>query len=201
MSSNRLFDAFNALWETHYSSSPPLSYVLRELYPEKWLRVHSLPESKRYPETTDEWALLLERHFTVLREVFGDVATAFLVSGYYTAGTKSELPEFLADNVIFSQLAFQELPQVKLGNGPSEPDDTSTYWPLVSNIDLTPAFLGKLFRATAQDECRAFILHKELGTIIAPYDGGIDIFLADTTARNFYRNKYNDWLSTHPTGL
>ncbi|MFD9737583.1 hypothetical protein [Umezawaea sp. NPDC059074] len=37
---------------------------------DRWVRFHSLPESKRYPDTEDEWTIVLDRYNTVLDELF-----------------------------------------------------------------------------------------------------------------------------------
>ena len=194
-------EAFHELWAINYPKAPPLSYLMRQLYPERWLRVHSLPEARRYPETEADWRLLLERHFTVLREVFGDLADAVLVSSYYTVATEPEHEQFLRENTVLNQLDFKFLSALKLGKTIQEPDDNLTYWPVITNSKLTIFFIEQLFRAIAMDECRAFIIHKENGIVVAPYDGGIDIFLPDSPTRDFYRQRYQDWLSPYPSGL
>lgn len=34
-----------------------------------------------------------------------------------------------------------------------------------------------------------------------PYDGGADVILPDRLERDHLRNRHNDWLSAHPSGL
>jgi hypothetical protein len=36
---------------------------------DRWVRFHSLPESKRYPDSQAEYAIELDRHYTVLSEL------------------------------------------------------------------------------------------------------------------------------------
>jgi hypothetical protein len=37
-----------AWWNNHYPEAPPVGFLLRQVYSDRWLRIHSLPGSKRY---------------------------------------------------------------------------------------------------------------------------------------------------------
>ena len=54
---------FLAHWKAWYPDSPPLAFALREIYPDLWLRIHSLPQGKRYAETDSEQALQLAERY------------------------------------------------------------------------------------------------------------------------------------------
>ena len=71
-----------SLWERSWSGSDPLGYVLREEHADRWVRFHSLPESKRHAESPDEYDEILRRHRTVLRELHGsdDVSTLHAIA-------------------------------------------------------------------------------------------------------------------------
>lgn len=49
----------------------PLGYELPGAYSDQWVRFHSLPESRRYADSDAEYAEILRRHRTVLRELQG----------------------------------------------------------------------------------------------------------------------------------
>lgn len=49
------------LWEQRWPDCPPLAHELKSSYEDRWVRFHSLPESKRYAETEDEYEVLLGR--------------------------------------------------------------------------------------------------------------------------------------------
>ncbi len=70
-------------WSKHLPDAPPLAHILRQTYQPRWLRIHSLPESKRYPETEAEYAELLFRHNTVATEVLGVGSPCFLIRAFY----------------------------------------------------------------------------------------------------------------------
>lgn len=74
----RLLRLWTEKWPGH-----PAAADLKHRFRDRWVRFHSLPESKRYPETDAEYEVLLSRHHTVLGELAGqrDAADeAFIVS-------------------------------------------------------------------------------------------------------------------------
>jgi hypothetical protein len=47
----------------------PVSLIMRKAISDFWFRIHSLPESKRYPENEADWEILFERHRAHSRQV------------------------------------------------------------------------------------------------------------------------------------
>jgi len=58
-------------WKAHLGDLAPVGHLMRVALPDRWLRIHSLPDSKRYAETADEYAELLRRHNEVVSEILG----------------------------------------------------------------------------------------------------------------------------------
>ncbi|MFD4582632.1 hypothetical protein ACFWOY_09590 [Streptomyces sp. NPDC058423] len=50
-----------APWRARRPSGPPLAHTFRTTYADRWVRFHSLPDSKRCPESADEYAIVLDR--------------------------------------------------------------------------------------------------------------------------------------------
>jgi hypothetical protein len=61
--------ALTDLWEHQWPGCPPMAHLLRSRYLDRWVRFHSLPGSKRYPENEGENGTLLNRHYTVLDQL------------------------------------------------------------------------------------------------------------------------------------
>ena len=57
------------LWAGRWPDCRPIDHELRHCAADRWVRFHSLPESKRYAEDDDEYAEVLRRHNTVLDEL------------------------------------------------------------------------------------------------------------------------------------
>lgn len=49
-------------WRARFGEVLPAGFLCREALSDRWLRIHSLPESKRYPADPSEMAELLSRH-------------------------------------------------------------------------------------------------------------------------------------------
>ena len=59
-------------WKCTFDGALPAGFLLRQHFPDRWLRVHSLPEAKRYPSCAAEYEEILNRHNTVAAYVLGE---------------------------------------------------------------------------------------------------------------------------------
>ena len=62
-------EQFSTLWKTTYPETVPIPRLFRQAYPDRRFRIQSLPDSKRFAETPQEWEVLLERHQTILNDL------------------------------------------------------------------------------------------------------------------------------------
>lgn len=182
-------------WKLHYGLAVPVAHILRQQIQDRWFRIHSLPESKRYPETPDEYSIMLMRQNKIATEVLGSQTQCLLMVGRYTEHPELDihlqrLPQFEGAN--FTLLAsVQELDME----------------PLTTNVFCTPIIWSSgqfdfIIKAVA-DEQEAHILFASLetGEAYHPYDGGADLFLASSKRRDALKQEYAEWLSSHPQGL
>jgi hypothetical protein len=191
-------DSFRAFWRSHYGDCPPVGFLLRETFPERWFRVHSLPESKRYPDSAAELSILLARHNTVVTDVLGDGSPCMIVAD----------PEYVPRDAArargqrqFASLGLQPLMTIV----ESEPKDIDRAWALslgAGRIQWRPRALDDLLTDVANHLLAPLLIVSEAsGRVYAPYDGGADLFLESTAERDEYRKKYASWLSPDPSGL
>lgn len=54
-----------------YPETPPINYLFKHHLKSRRLRIHSLPESKRYAETKEERAILLHRQNAIIDDLVG----------------------------------------------------------------------------------------------------------------------------------
>lgn len=194
---------FRHFWQQHFSDCPPVSHLFKHRLTERWFRIHSLPESKRYAEDETEVAELLTRQNIVLLDIIGTDNECVLVSGNYA---DSPLAENLKNCPALGKFAFQEF--FKLPKQEFDPDDL--------DANEEPVYLSlfygthKLKRGSLDEVllCVAnwkivnfFVVSCERQHIFAPYDGGVDVILKDTKERDEFKAKYKDWLSPYPSGL
>lgn len=83
----------------------------------------------------------------------------------------------------------------------SEPEQVWTHlW--ASETRLRGGDLTRLLRLVADDETDGVIITTaEMSWLYAPYDGGADVIAATPGHRDQLRDRHQDWLSAHPSGL
>ncbi|MBC7923008.1 MAG: hypothetical protein H7Z75_18170 [Ferruginibacter sp.] len=178
-------------WQSHYGSATPVAHILRHQVPDRWFRIHSLPESKRYADTPDEYSILLARHNAVATEILGSQTRCLLLVGRYTV--EPELDIHSQDLPLVETVTFALFDSVR------EPDSMSIWYaPIIWSAERFDGIIK-----TVADDQAAHIMFASLetGEAYAPYDGGADLFLSSATRRNELKQRYSHWLSKHPQGL
>lgn len=181
-------------WEREFNNFPPEAHNLKHEFKDRWIRFHSLPESKRYPENEQEYLEVLRRHNAVLQELVGKSNVLVVLPEYSESKepTKPELTTIFPVTESWCSLEQHD-----------EDDDYELYWHLhVSEVNFTGRELNSLFRLVANDEAgNIMIINPCKGVVFHPYDGGADIVLASTKQRDQLKEKHNEWLSAHPEGF
>lgn len=197
---------FEEIWVSRYALTPPISYLLRCAYPDRWFRIHSLPESERYPRNDSEWRILLDRQNTLISDLLGADFNILLVTGDYDFSPDAKSGWTFSPGSSIRHLSFIALQPVPLEtlNTESIPDEYrpgDIYRPVFSELHWQTSAWDSLLIELANDEFSAFFISVPNELIIAPYDGGVDIILKDKLTRDTYKAKYKDWLSAREDGL
>ncbi|WP_151743008.1 hypothetical protein, partial [Acinetobacter sp. TUM15113] len=189
-------------WDLFYPNKLPISHLLKHYFPQSWLRIHSLPESKRYADTAAEYELLLDRHNKIITDCFGDDTSIFIVSGHYfshSRNNKAYEPAFILPYQFHLE---QEINLTQANPEYYDGEDEDHFFrPCTVEVTWQTNQHNDLLKKIADDELRAFMISFEQNIIVAPYDGGIDFIIFDEVKRNDLRNKYQDWLSPRADGL
>ncbi|WP_271220352.1 DUF3885 domain-containing protein [Streptosporangium carneum] len=183
-------ESLTAAWRTRWGGSP-IAYELRDRHADRWVRFHSLPESKRYAETEDEYEIILDRHHRVLAEL-GSEEGLYVIAGYFEDARGRVSPDPRHPGAV---------PWLTI-----EPDDRSFFViPLRLHVSTTShdrRILDPLLRAVADDEISyAIIAPLDLRWLYHPYDGGADVIAPTAHERDVLKDRHTDWLSAHPAGL
>jgi hypothetical protein len=179
-------------WTAEFGPTPPLGHRLRIAYPGRWLRIHSLPGSKRYPSDPAELELLLARHQALADELLGSGGRCWLLTPTWEPapiGSRRQLAG------CFGPREFECVG----GEYDPETEIHAAYWALESSWQA--AREREVLVAVANDEQRALWLADATHEIYAPYDGGADLILASPARRATLANRYAHWLSRRPDGL
>lgn len=169
-----------------------MGHILRERYSDRWLRIHTLPELKRYPDNDEEIAEILRRHDTLLADVMG--ASPFVLVLTDDMETPEPVPshvwlrEYYPDSQPFATITME---------GGTEYEHYLHFF-MVTRTWI-PGTFDDLLRLVAKDVANnVLFVRLDIAHIYAPYDGGADIILESSPARDTMRQRYASWLSAHP---
>jgi hypothetical protein len=181
-------------WNLNFAECPPINYLFKIYYTNRWLRIHSLPNSKRYSDTDAEWDILLSTQNAILEDVFEDEDSICLFTGAYSNIDITFPENNLSDNEALKVFDFRALEKIDLYAMTKEYTEENTFYTpyFTTNLFKRKSY-NELLKSIANDEIRAFFLNPKINTIVAPYDGGLDIIYKDTETRDFYKNKYNHY--------
>ncbi len=194
-------EEFNTYWTKTFPKTNPISHLFKHDYSERWFRIHSLPESKRYAANDADWEILLSRQNEIITDLFGVDNTLLLVTGDYDLEDQKTI-HVTDDEEILKPFSFVRLDNIELNKIDAERyDEPNIYRPAFAQTIWKPNYHDKLLREIANDNVRAFFVSFEKNVIVAPYDGGIDFVLKDSLTREKYQNKYKQWLSEREDGL
>jgi hypothetical protein len=178
-------------WQENFPLCPPINYLLKIFYTNRFLRIHSLPDSSRYANTEDEWNILHNTQNEILNDVFTTDDTCILFTGEYCVKDLPNDIRIIEEHPILQQFIFLPLDTIDLfARSKDYCEEDTFYIPYFTEINYRANKYNELLAAIADDEIRAFFLNMKTNTIVAPYDGGLDIIYKDEATRDFYKNKY-----------
>ncbi|MDG5803358.1 hypothetical protein P9869_11910 [Streptomyces ossamyceticus] len=187
----------SALWQQQFPEGPPVAHELRAAYSDRWVRFHSLPGSKRYPETEDEYAIVLHRYNTLLNELFEGTDVYVVTVAWCWEPHGAELPsrrrEVHPEGSRWTTVAHEDDPDPEL----------HSYTHLYADRRLwRPGAVDEILREVADDVLSGVIITDSgLSRVHHPYDGGADVIAASPEERNRLRDDHRAWLPRNPAGL
>jgi hypothetical protein len=180
-------------WISSFPNCEPVAHHLPLAFPERWVRFHSLPGSKRYADCEEEYATIINRH----NEVLGQLArpgeqVALLTTGW--SGTaepvrfQPELLELDPTARAWRTVAMHEQPD----NFPRP-----SYWHIfVSSYLWSPGSFDSLVRLVADDVLgNVMIVATNCRWLLHPYDGGMDVIAESSVERNRLAAFRPEWLA------
>ncbi len=175
-------DDFFDFWNKSYPETSPINYLFKLTLSDRWFRIHSLPESKRYANSDEDWRILLERQNTIIDDLIFQNTKIKVVVNFIEI-----------NNPLFKKYDFTNI-GVLVDNKAER-----VYQSFLFETIWTMNSLNDMLKDIANDELRAYIIGDDC--IISPYDGGMNLYLKDSETRDFYKNKYKKWLSLREDGM
>lgn len=178
-------------WQAIFGFATPVAHIFKEQRSECWLRIHSLPESTRYADNSNEYEILLSRHNEIATGVLGAQSRCILFIGQYVENSASKI--YLPEIFPLKPNDFQDFTCTQ--------DEDMFFKIWLRLVDWSPGEFDDVIRQVADDEMR-FLLFFSLETenAYAPYDGGADLFFGHISEMHGFKQRYVNWLSKHPTG-
>ena len=177
-------------WNGEFGPIAPLGHVLVRHLSRFHARFHSLPNSKRYADSSAEYSELVRRHIEIASRLFAPEELIFI---YRTVTLDDEGNPLEAKSSVGGvELSPEEA--VFWGNPNTvKPEDDDRFLARALVSHWKPHFFEELVRQVADelDYGIAFVSPETKG-IYCPYDGGMDIF-ADPTLLLSLNNEFADW--------
>lgn len=177
-------------WQYAFGSALPAGFLCRNELQDRWLRIHSLPGSKRYAETGAERSEILARHNLIADYTLGgnsDCALFFTQFGSNKSWSSSEggaLGERIPEHI----MSFHE------------GEEQFEFFAL--NITWRSGAFDELLLAVAQERVGPILFANiENRSIYAPYDGGADLFFPSSAAAELAKQHFAYWLSKREDGM
>jgi len=180
-------------WSIWYPNGPPFRPSLRQHYPERWFRIHSLPDGKRFAKTEAEAAEMLQRHNVSGSRVLGESSTVAVVLAYgngYRGSQESESVRTL-QAIVSDDIPAMWREDLLVADYLGED--------IAFAIATTTWRTGRFDRLiqTVGDGCAAPLLffNMENGNVYSPYDGGADLFVCESSVRADIQRASEKWLA------
>lgn len=197
--------AFQADWDRFHAAFSPIGYVLREGGAKHWVRFHSLPGSKRYPENKREMDIVLSRTDAMARYTLGP-GDAWLVQGDGRYASEPPYDQAPAPALRTDYGAIRRFGLI-LAAQHDEPDEDSSEYDVTwrfyaARVRWSRRRFTTLIRNVAKDVAlQTLWMSPETGAVFSPYDGGADLFLPSEAAVAEAKRRWADWLPQNPERL
>ncbi len=177
----------NRWLQPEFKNAFPVACIMKHRLSYLWMRVHSLPESKRYPETQEEKNMVLERYASFGTALLGDQGACYIV--------RSRMNEENLDPKYRGSFTWASLPRV------DESDEDCWFSWCAETIWCPGEFCTLLLDVAEERDWGVSFVSKASGSIFAPYAGGSDGFSFDSGLLARLKHEFQPWLSSRDDGL
>lgn len=190
---------FQHIWSRFHEGHWPVGYRLTGSEAANWVRFHSLPNSKRYADSDDERRTILQRQNSLAAEVLGSDPCWLVQTHWITPAGVTDVADVYDPFAATRQ--FDLKPAFEFAD--DDDDEDPVLWRVhAGQTRWTDGGFDELLTSIAEEQAGPTLWMSEMtGSIFAPYDGGVDLFLAKPKEVASLKRRHRDWLSSHPAGL
>ena len=184
-------------WQEAVGPVAPVGHVLRRFFADRWVRFHSLPDSKRYAETSEEYEELVRRHLTITNELFDPGEEIFIFCSDWRD------PESGRANLqqVLEAAPSEKLVDLLANPGVVSPEDDDFHSVRASVATWQPAFFENIVQAAADEKVWGLCFASPGSqSVYCTHDGGMDVFASPDLCVSIAA-KFSDWKSSREHGL
>jgi hypothetical protein len=189
------------LWDLAFPGCTPEAAELKHSFASRWLRIHSLPGSKRYPETKAERQQVLGRYHEVLKQLGATPqSTVVCVEQTFSASGRAQLGG--NPKGAWEWMSWDGSPEDPPWPENEPHPDLYERWVHLLVHERTVSELDPLLTSVAANErCGVIVLPPNFAWAFHPYDGGADTITRTFRERNLLRERFAEWVSARPDML
>jgi hypothetical protein len=149
---------FETLWTLNYPDTVPIAHLFKHDYSDRWFRIHSLPDSKRYADNEEEWGTLVSRQNEIITDMLGLDTPILIVTGEYNWGDNKTI-HTTGDERVLIPFSFVQLDNIELNKIDSEQyDEQDIYRSAFTETIWKPNYHNNLLREIAIGNINAFFV-------------------------------------------
>jgi hypothetical protein len=180
-------------WDRCFPDCEPVAHHLPLAFPERWVRFHSLPGSKRYPENEDEYVAILGRHNEVLAGLAGPGDSVALLTTGWSESAKPVRPQ--RELLELDPLA-RPWRTIALHQQPDNFTEPIFWHVFVSNYRWARGVFDPLLLLIADGRLgNVMIVAPDCKWLLHPYDGGMDLIAKSTAVSDSLALRHREWLA------
>ena len=184
------------VWSEAVGATPPLGTLLRDAFPERWVRFHYLPDGVRIAATPAERVEVIDRYRSVLAALDAEAEEQLLVTTCgWGPGIPASRPPDLAE--LLPGTHWRDVAPISSG------DTAASVYATSVPADVKATGWQEFLLTWVADARTAdvIIAPPSCAWLVHPYDGGMDVIARDPAERDHLAQQLSGWLSPRPDGL
>lgn len=191
------YQGFEYKWIVQYPNVLPINHQFKFVFKHRWFRIHNFDGDQRYPRNKQDIAQLLHRQNTVMQELLGDQDCYSLIFDY------DETPIYPHQRYqdVLDVSNYKPIHEVPLHLvQPDEYDEEMYLCWAYKETQFKVGEFNRLLIEIAKDQGGYECIFASFANdcLICPYDGGIDIVVRDAKTKEYYQEKFKDWVFIPP---
>lgn len=189
-------DAIGRYWQRHFPGTAPVGWALQSSFPDRWVRLHSLPGSKQYPDGKKHRAIIAERALALAHALLSDTGPYYMLANVYAP--EPGLPFAVTQDWRYHGA---ELSQ-SFSCLEDSADQASQIVVFTGQTErLSRGFEAAVLGIAEERSARCIWVSPKRPAAFAPYAGGFDLITAVPDDVATFKAQFKRWLSKHPDGF